>query len=411
MRRCPSFSDRPAFPSGLRVLIIDNNVPHLNSAKQMLQSCEYEVTTCSSRADALRVLRADSNVFDVVLVDLVMVTEGKDANKVIQAIHNRSLPVVSMTDSDKTDSVMKGIRLGTVQVLRKPLPEFQVKKLWYHAVRKEAKKKLGVNIKGATSSSSVNEIPNKGLKGLKPGKGSPTSASTVKGESALEKMVSDYGPTDSIFARDLDIIHEEVKSLYSQDVSVEGFEIGGSFGNVLGKENENVFDDCGGSIKSSSCSEVGLEMDRGSVESNGSYALNQVDGNGQRPLAVRPSMSNQFPDGYAQQGNSQMWQYPINQNRYKQVVSVPAQQDPWGAPILPSMAAHCQALAGRSEQTAMGNALLAESYPPPRPVPVLGCVKDIGKKSLLGLHLEKSPKFLQQIMRSIAKESNDRRKH
>jgi len=59
----------------------------------------------------------------------------------------------------------------------------------------------------------------------------------------------------------------------------------------------------------------------------------------------------------------------------------------------------------------MGNALLAESYPPPRPVPVLGCVKDIGKKSLLGLHLEKSPKFLQQIMRSIAKESNDRRKH
>lgn len=121
-------------------------------------------------------------------------------------------------------------------------------------------------------------------------------------------------------------------------------------------------------------------------------------------FAIRFSLSISFSLSFS----NIVW-IAFQQNRYKPVVSVPAQQDPWGAPILPSMAAHCQALGGRSEQNSMGNSLLAESYPPPRAIPSLGCVKDIAKKQTLGLCLEKSSKLAQAITRCLAKEAKDRK--
>lgn len=43
IKRCPSFSKRPGFPCGLRVLLLDANQAARDECEQLLKECSYEV--------------------------------------------------------------------------------------------------------------------------------------------------------------------------------------------------------------------------------------------------------------------------------------------------------------------------------------------------------------------------------
>nr|ACO70891.1 putative PAS/PAC sensor protein [uncultured Verrucomicrobiota bacterium] len=55
-----------------RVLLVDDELPVLRVAEQLLQRLGYEVTACCGPAAALEILRQDTTFFDVVLTDLNM---------------------------------------------------------------------------------------------------------------------------------------------------------------------------------------------------------------------------------------------------------------------------------------------------------------------------------------------------
>jgi hypothetical protein len=45
IKRCPSFSKRPGFPCGLRVLLVDGDTAARSHAESLLQDCSYTVSS------------------------------------------------------------------------------------------------------------------------------------------------------------------------------------------------------------------------------------------------------------------------------------------------------------------------------------------------------------------------------
>lgn len=60
------------FPSGLRVMVVDDDPLCLRVVEQMLKRCSYQVLTCNNAASALELLREKRNGFDLVLSDVYM---------------------------------------------------------------------------------------------------------------------------------------------------------------------------------------------------------------------------------------------------------------------------------------------------------------------------------------------------
>jgi hypothetical protein len=61
-----------AFPSGLRVMVVDDDPLCLKVVEQMLKRCNYHVHTCNNAASALELLRDKRHGFDLVLSDVYM---------------------------------------------------------------------------------------------------------------------------------------------------------------------------------------------------------------------------------------------------------------------------------------------------------------------------------------------------
>lgn len=62
----------PNFPSGLRVMVVDDDPLCLKVVEQMLKRCTYQVHTCTNAASALQLLREKRHGFDLVLSDVYM---------------------------------------------------------------------------------------------------------------------------------------------------------------------------------------------------------------------------------------------------------------------------------------------------------------------------------------------------
>lgn len=60
------------FPSGLRVMVVDDDPLCLKVVEQMLKRCTYTVQTCNNAASALELLREKRHGFDLVLSDVYM---------------------------------------------------------------------------------------------------------------------------------------------------------------------------------------------------------------------------------------------------------------------------------------------------------------------------------------------------
>jgi len=61
-----------AFPTGLRVMVVDDDPLCLKVVEQMLKRCTYHVHTCNNAASALELLRDKRHGFDLVLSDVYM---------------------------------------------------------------------------------------------------------------------------------------------------------------------------------------------------------------------------------------------------------------------------------------------------------------------------------------------------
>lgn len=126
----------PAFPAGLRVLVVDDDPLCLLIVEKMLKRCNYNVTTCSSASAALGLLREQKADFDIVLSDVYM--PDMDGFKLLELIGlELDLPVIMMSANGETTVVLRGITHGAVDYLLKPVRIEELRNIWQHVVRKK----------------------------------------------------------------------------------------------------------------------------------------------------------------------------------------------------------------------------------------------------------------------------------
>ncbi|KAG2315789.1 hypothetical protein Bca4012_066640 [Brassica carinata] len=140
------------FPSGLRVLVVDDDPTCLMILERMLRTCLYEVTRCNRAEMALSLLRKNKHGFDIVISDVHM--PDMDGFKLLEHVGlEMDLPVIMMSADDSKSVVLKGVTHGAVDYLIKPVRMEALKNIWQHVVRKRRTEWSGV----PTHSGSVEE--------------------------------------------------------------------------------------------------------------------------------------------------------------------------------------------------------------------------------------------------------------
>ncbi|CAM9001289.1 unnamed protein product [Rhodiola kirilowii] len=124
-----------AFPSGLRVLVVDDDLTWLKILEKMLKKCFYEVTTCCLAREALSILRERKDGFDIVISDVNM--PDMDGFKLLEHVGlEMDLPVIMMSVDGETSRVMKGVQHGACDYLLKPIRMKELRNIWQHVLRK-----------------------------------------------------------------------------------------------------------------------------------------------------------------------------------------------------------------------------------------------------------------------------------
>lgn len=135
--RMSAFADKfpewKDFPSGLHVLVVDEDEKTLQDVKLKLEACDYVVTAFSNGNDALGALHDRNSSFHVALVEATA-SDALDGFKIVEAA--RHLPTIMMSNTENLDIMMQGIAAGASEFLQKPLSSEKLKNIWQHVVRK-----------------------------------------------------------------------------------------------------------------------------------------------------------------------------------------------------------------------------------------------------------------------------------
>ncbi|TVU02894.1 hypothetical protein EJB05_51362 [Eragrostis curvula] len=125
------------FPVGMRVLAVDDDPTCLKVLENLLQRCQYHVTTTGQAATALKLLREKKDQFDLVISDVHM--PDMDGFKLLELVGlEMDLPVIMLSANGETQTVMKGITHGACDYLLKPVRLEQLRTIWQHVVRRRS---------------------------------------------------------------------------------------------------------------------------------------------------------------------------------------------------------------------------------------------------------------------------------
>lgn len=128
---CELFPERPNFPEGLRVLLVDPKPVDREVAAAKLEGLRYDVTSSSSLDKALQLLESGS--YDIVLADASALSSAI-TEKLNRALSKTSLIIMSVQPTP--EQITKGVDLGAVDILDKPLNSLKLQTIWQHAVRR-----------------------------------------------------------------------------------------------------------------------------------------------------------------------------------------------------------------------------------------------------------------------------------
>uniref|UniRef100_A0A0D6R6V8 Two-component response regulator n=1 Tax=Araucaria cunninghamii TaxID=56994 RepID=A0A0D6R6V8_ARACU len=133
MKQIENFS-----PSGLKVLVVDDDPLCLMVLEKMLRQCTYKVTTCSQVSQAIAMCMEDKERFDLVISEVYLPNE--DGFKLLELVGlGLDLPVIMMSANGETSVVMKGITHGACDYLIKPVRIEELRNIWQHVVRRRGR--------------------------------------------------------------------------------------------------------------------------------------------------------------------------------------------------------------------------------------------------------------------------------
>ncbi|CAL4885767.1 unnamed protein product [Urochloa decumbens] len=138
---------RDQFPVGMRVLAVDDDPVCLKVLETLLRRCQYHVTTTNQAVIALRMLRENRDMFDLVISDVHM--PDMDGFKLLELVGlEMDLPVIMLSVNGETKTVMKGITHGACDYLLKPVRLEQLRNIWQHVVRRKFSNRERANVDG-----------------------------------------------------------------------------------------------------------------------------------------------------------------------------------------------------------------------------------------------------------------------
>ncbi|KAJ7955601.1 Two-component response regulator [Quillaja saponaria] len=124
------------FPVGMRVLAVDDDPICLKVLETLLRKCQYHVTTTNQAIKALKMLRENRNMFDLVISDVNM--PDIDGFKLLELVGlEMDLPVIMLSAHSDKELVMKGVTHGACDYLLKPVRIEELKNIWQHVVRRK----------------------------------------------------------------------------------------------------------------------------------------------------------------------------------------------------------------------------------------------------------------------------------
>ena len=105
-----------------KILIIDDEKDNTEIIKDILEDVNYSTMLARSAAEAKVVLAA--NHFDLILMDVWM--PGQDGISLLSEWHSEGFdtPVVMMSGHAEPSDIVKAMKLGAVDFLKKPLHDF-----------------------------------------------------------------------------------------------------------------------------------------------------------------------------------------------------------------------------------------------------------------------------------------------
>ena len=104
------------------ILIIDDEKDNTEIIKDILEDVNYSTMLARSAAEAKAILAA--NHFDLILMDVWM--PGQDGISLLSEWHSEGFdtPVVMMSGHAEPSDIVKAMKLGAVDFLKKPLHDF-----------------------------------------------------------------------------------------------------------------------------------------------------------------------------------------------------------------------------------------------------------------------------------------------
>ena len=105
-----------------KILIIDDEKDNTEIIKDILEDVSYSTMLAKSAAEAKAVLAA--NDFDLILMDVWM--PGQDGISLLSEWHSEGFntPVVMMSGHAEPSDIVKAMKLGAIDFLKKPLHDF-----------------------------------------------------------------------------------------------------------------------------------------------------------------------------------------------------------------------------------------------------------------------------------------------
>ena len=143
------------------VLVVDDSDVNRIVAKHILKKQGATVTLCCDGAEAVDLLRATPDAFDVVLMDVQMpILDGNEATRRIRnELQLRSLPIVALTAGALVSERQRALESGMNHFLSKPLdPAELIRVVGRFVEQKRSAARLAATADGGASESRVGDI-------------------------------------------------------------------------------------------------------------------------------------------------------------------------------------------------------------------------------------------------------------
>ena len=154
--------------SGLKVLIVDDEVVFCENMAKLLNTRGYQVDAVNGGEEAIRVLQKD--LYDVVVLDLKM--PGMNGINTLQKINELGITsqTIMLTGHGCVDSAMEAIKLGAYDYIPKPCEVDElcdmIEKSQQNKGRDTKKKKKSLDVKLVEGGCLMPPLPRRGTKGL-----------------------------------------------------------------------------------------------------------------------------------------------------------------------------------------------------------------------------------------------------